>query len=264
MKKALLVISFGTSYHDTCEKNIVACERDLAASCPDRTLFRAFTSGMIIRKLKQRDNLHIDTPSQALQRLADLGYQDVAIQSLHIINGDEYEKIVRDVQALRPLFKRLTIGAPLLSGFDDYQQLISALNQQMPRLQPGEKVVFMGHGASHHAFSAYACLDHMMAVQQFPARVGAVESYPEVDVLIASLKQENVIRVHLMPLMLVAGDHAINDMASDDEESWKTQFSAAGIPAQAWLQGLGENPAIRAMFVAHLQQVLNDTQEIAA
>ena len=104
MKKALLVISFGTSYHDTCEKNIVACERDLAASCPDRTLFRAFTSGMIIRKLKQRDNLHIDTPLQALQQLAEQGYQDVAIQPLPIINGHEYEPIVREVHSVRHLF----------------------------------------------------------------------------------------------------------------------------------------------------------------
>lgn len=92
-EKALLVVSFGTSYHDTCEKNIVACERDLAASCPDRDLFRAFTSGMIIRKLRQRDGIDIDTPLQALQKLAAQGYQDVAIQSLHIINGDEYEKL---------------------------------------------------------------------------------------------------------------------------------------------------------------------------
>ena len=115
MKKALLVVSFGTSYHDTREKNIAACERDLAASCPDRTLFRAFTSGMIIRKLQQRDGIHIDTPLQALQKLAEQGYQDVAIQSLHIINGDEYEKIVREVQSMRPRFQRLTLGAPLLS-----------------------------------------------------------------------------------------------------------------------------------------------------
>ncbi|STU59352.1 Sirohydrochlorin cobaltochelatase CbiK [Klebsiella variicola] len=110
MKKALLVVSFGTSYHDTREKNITACERDLAASCPDRTLFRAFTSGMIIRKLRQRDGIHIDTPLQALQKLAEQGYQDVAIQSLHIINGDEYEKIVREVQSLRPRFQRLTLA----------------------------------------------------------------------------------------------------------------------------------------------------------
>lgn len=166
MKKALLVVSFGTSYHDTCEKNIVACERDLAASCPDRDLFRAFTSGMIIRKLRQRDGIDIDTPLQALQKLAAQGYQDVAIQSLHIINGDEYEKIVREVQLLRPLFTRLTLGVPLLSSHNDYVQLMQALRQQMPSLRQTEKVVFMGHGASHHAFAAYACLDHMMTAQR--------------------------------------------------------------------------------------------------
>jgi len=264
MKKALLVISFGTSYQETCEKNIVAWERDLAASCPDRTLFRAFTSGMIIRKLKQRDNLHIDTPLQALQKLAALGYQDVAIQSLHIINGDEYEKIVREVQSMRSRFTRLTLGSPLLSGHEDYVALLAALRQQMPALGGREKVVFMGHGASHHAFSAYACLDHMMTVQGFPARVGAVESYPEVDILIDAMKAERIAAVHLMPLMLVAGDHAINDMASDDEDSWKTQFSKAGIPATPWLSGLGENPAIRAMFVEHLQRALDAGQERAA
>lgn len=256
MKKALLVVSFGTSYHDTCEKNIVACERELAASCPDRDLFRAFTSGMIIRKLKQRDGIETDTPLEALQKLAEQGYEDVAVQSLHIINGDEYEKIAREVQSLRPLFRRLTIGTPLLSGHDDYVRLMQALEQQMPALNADEKVVFMGHGASHHAFAAYACLDHMMSVQRFPARVGAVESYPEVEVLIESLNQEGVRGVHLMPLMLVAGDHAINDMASDEEDSWKTLFTAAGIPATPWLQGLGENPAVRAMFVEHLQQSL--------
>lgn len=264
MKKALLVVSFGTSYHDTCEKNIVACERELAASCPERTLFRAFTSGMIIRKLKQRDNLHIDTPLQALQKLADAGYQDVAIQSLHIINGDEYEKIVREVQSLRPLFQRLVIGAPLLSSHDDYLHLMQALSRQMPQVGPNERVVFMGHGASHHAFSAYACLDHMMAAHRFPARVGAVESYPEIDLLIDGLRHEGVNAVHLMPLMLVAGDHAINDMASDDDDSWKTQFERVGIAATPWLLGLGENADVRAMFVRHLQQALAQTLEAAA
>ena len=127
---------------------------------------------MIIRKLQQRDGIHIDTPLQALQKLAEQGYQDVAIQSLHIINGDEYEKIVREVQSMRPRFQRLTLGAPLLSGHGDYVQLMQALRQQMPPLAATERVVFMGHGASHHAFAAYACLDHMMAVQGFPARVG--------------------------------------------------------------------------------------------
>ncbi len=264
MKKALLVVSFGTSYHDTREKNIAACERELAQSCPDRTLFRAFTSGMIIRKLKQRDNLHIDTPFEALKKLAEQGYQDVAIQSLHIINGDEYDKLVADTQILRARFQRLVIGAPLLSRHEDYQQLMQALARQMPALAPEERVVFMGHGTSHHAFAAYACLDHMMTAQRFPARVGAVESYPEINSVIDRLRQEGVKAVHLMPLMLVAGDHAINDMASDEDDSWKTQFAQAGVSATPWLQGLGENAAIRAMFVEHLHQALGHEKEAVA
>jgi sirohydrochlorin cobaltochelatase len=256
MKKALLVISFGTSYHDTCAKNIVACEEQLASTFADRDLFRAFTSGMIIRKLKQRDNLDVDSPAQALLRLAEQGYQDVAVQSLHVINGDEYEKIAREVQAYSHLFQRLVLGNALLSDFNDYELLLNALQSQMPPLAADERVVFMGHGASHHAFSAYACLDHLMSARQIPARVGAVESYPEIELILRGLQQDNVRKVHLMPLMLVAGDHAINDMASDEEDSWKTQLQEAGIEAQPWLQGLGENPQIRAMFVHHLQRAL--------
>lgn len=264
MKKALLVISFGTSYHDTCARNIDACEQQLAQTFADRDLFRAFTSGMIIRKLSQRDGMDIDNPQQALQRLAQLGYQDVAVQSLHVINGDEYEKVANEVRAHQPHFQRLVLGTPLLSDFHDYEQLMQALSQQMPPLADDERVVFMGHGASHPAFSAYACLDHLMTVRGFPARVGAVESYPEISLIIEGLKQAGVRKVHLMPLMLVAGDHATNDMASDEEDSWKTQLEAAGINATPWLQGLGENPLIREMFVEHLKRALEPQhQEVA-
>lgn len=218
---------------------------------------------MIIRKLRQRDGIDIDTPLQALQELAAQGYQDVAIQSLHIINGDEYEKIVREVQLLRPLFTRLTLGVPLLSSHNDYVQLMQALRQQMPSLRQTEKVVYGPRRQPSRIRSL--CLSRSYDDRAaLPARVGAVESYPEVDILIDSLRDEGVTGVHLMPLMLVAGDHAINDMASDDGDSWKMRFNAAGIPATPWLSGLGENPAIRAMFVAHLHQALNMAVEEAA
>ncbi|TBL85282.1 sirohydrochlorin cobaltochelatase [Hafnia alvei] len=263
MKKAILIISFGTSYHETRAKTIDACEHRLAESCPDRDAFRAFTSEMIIRKLAKRDGMQIDNPNQALQRLAEQGYQDVVIQSLHIINGDEYEKVVTQVRAHAGMFKRLRIGVPLLSSHDDFEQLIAAMKSQMPALADDERVVFMGHGATHHAFAAYACLDHMLMIHQIPAMVGAVESYPEIHHVVTRLQQQNVRRVHLMPLMLVAGDHAINDMASDDEDSWKTQLAQAGIEATPWLQGLGENPLIQQMFVEHLHDVLHQAEEAA-
>lgn len=264
MKKALLIISFGTSYHETREKTIDACEQRLAQVCPDRDAFRAFTSEMIIRKLARRDGLQIDNPQQALLRLAEQGYQDIAIQSLHIINGDEYEKVVTQVREYAHLFARIRIGTPLLSSHDDFELLMSAMQAQSPMLAADERTVFMGHGATHHAFSAYACLDHMLMVKQLPMLVGAVESYPEIGDVISRLQQQNVRHVHLMPLMLVAGDHAINDMASEEEDSWKTLLTQAGITATPWLQGLGENTLIQQMFVDHLLSALADTTEDAA
>ncbi|UNK22008.1 sirohydrochlorin cobaltochelatase [Yersinia intermedia] len=264
MKKALLVISFGTSYEQTRQKNIDACEQQLAAAYSDRDVFRAFTSEMIIRKLRKRDGLLINNPREALKQLVEQGYQDVAIQSLHVINGDEYEKIANEVRTFSDCFHRLVLGTPLLSSFADYQQLLVALQAQMPVLAADERVVFMGHGASHYAFSAYACLDHLMTSLHFPALVGAVESYPEIGHIITRLQQQGVRKVHLMPLMLVAGDHAINDMASDEPDSWQSQLEAAGICAHSWLQGLGENPLIRQMFVEHLDQALQQKQQEAA
>ncbi len=256
MKKALLVISFGTSYPETMEKNIVACEQTLADAHPDRDAFRAFTSSMIIKKLARRDNVQINNPEQALQALLDAGYEDVLVQSLHIINGDEYEKIAREIKSFQGKFARLNIGLPLLSSYDDYQDLIAALKHQSPKLAADERLVLMGHGATHHAFAAYACLDHMLMDQKLPMVVGAVESYPEIETVIKRLHKEQVRKVYLMPLMLVAGDHATNDMASDEEDSWKTVITQAGIEAEPIVQGLGENPMIRDMFAEHLAQAL--------
>lgn len=258
MKKALLVISFGTSYEETRKKNIESCELQLSAAFPDRDFFRAFTSSMIIRKLKERDNIYINNPEEALLQLYALGYEDIAIQSLHIINGDEYEKIIHQVEKYRSYFHKVSVGKPLLSSFEDYAQLLQALRFQIPALEENEKVLFMGHGTTHHAFSAYACLDHIMTHTHFPGRVGAVESYPEIHLIIDSLKKENIRKVHLMPLMLVAGDHAINDMASDDEDSWKVLLEQAGIEGVPWLHGMGENNMVRMMFVKHLEQAMDN------
>lgn len=252
MKKALVVISFGTSYPHAMKKNIEACEAELARAYPNRDFFRAFTSSMIIRKLAKRDDVHIDNPQQVLQRLKEAGYRDVVIQSLHIINGDEYEKISQQVESYRKDFDNLQLGLPLLSSMEDYDQLVEAIEYQAPQLKHDERLVLMGHGATHHAFSAYACLDHMMMAKNLPYVVGAVESYPEIESVITRLENECVNKVYLMPLMLVAGDHAINDMASDEPDSWKTLIQKAGIVAEPIVQGLGENPLIRQMFVEHL------------
>ena len=252
MKKALLTVSFGTTYSEARLRNIEACERRLAAAFPDRAPFRAFTSGMVLRRLARRDGLFIDSPPQALERLWRQGYRDVAIQSLHILHGDEYEKLLRDADDWRGRFSAIHIGAPLLNDQQDYARLICAMQSQMPPLAEDERVVFMGHGTRHRAFAAYACLDHMLAAQGIPALVGAVESYPDLDLVVDRLKKQTVRKLHLMPLMLVAGDHAVNDMASDAPDSWKSRLEQEGYQCRCWLQGLGENNLIQQMFVDHL------------
>lgn len=257
MKKALLVISFGTSYPDARIKNIEACEDAMKNVCPDRVFFRAWTSNMIRKKVATRDQMMIDSPQEALERLIDQGYTDVVIQSLHVINGDEFEKIVTGVELYRDKFEQMIIGKPLLSSFEDYQTVIEALEEQAPKTQENERVVFMGHGATHHAFSSYACIDHMFMDKKCPFIMGAVESYPEIDSILIKLQEEKVEKVHLMPFMVVAGDHAINDMASDEEDSWNSQILALGINTECHLVGLGENKMIQELFAKHLLDAMN-------
>ena len=261
MKKALLVISFGTSYPEARIKNIEACEEAMKTACPDRDFFRSWTSNMIRKKIAERDEMLVDSPQQALVRLIDLGYTDVAIQSLHVINGDEFEKIVREVQVYQDKFTSMVIGKPLLSSFDDYQAVIKALEAQVPELQADERVVFMGHGATHHAFAAYACVDHMFMDKKLPFMMGAVESYPELDPILERLQKDKVRKVHLMPFMVVAGDHAINDMASDEDDSWNSRIQALGITTECHLLGLGENQQIRALFARHLLEAICQDKE---
>ena len=122
MKKAILVVSFGTSYHETRKKTIEACENKIKESFKDYDFYRAFTSGMIINKLKKRDNMFIDNPSEALEKLYNAGYQEVVVQSLHIICGDEYNKLKDMVAQYEDKFDKISIGRPLLTYIDDYRE----------------------------------------------------------------------------------------------------------------------------------------------
>ena len=135
MKKAILAVSFGTTYHNTLEKTIAAIEADLAAAFPNRTLRRAFTSGMIIRRLKERDGLAIDNVAEALERLAAEGFEDVVLQSTHVMNGDERDKMMAQAMPFASRFTRLSIGSPLLTETEDYFAAAKALLERLPGLE---------------------------------------------------------------------------------------------------------------------------------
>ena len=256
MKKAILAVSFGTTYHDTLEKTIGAIEADLAAAFPDRTLRRAFTSGMIIRRLKERDGLAIDNVTEALERLAAEGYEDVVLQSTHVMNGDERDKMMAQASPFASRFARFAIGAPLLTETEDYFETARALMERLPRQQADTALVYMGHGTGHYANAVYALLEYVLHdLGRTDIHIGTVEGYPGFAEVCRRLEETPYVKnVTLLPLMVVAGDHANNDLAGDEEDSWRSLLTKRGYAVRCVLEGLGENPALRAVFVRHTRE----------
>ena len=261
MKKAILVVSFGTSYHETRKKTIEVCENKIKESFKDYDFYRAFTSGMIINKLKKRDNMFIDNPSEALEKLYNAGYKEVVVQSLHIICGDEYNKLKDMVAQYEDKFDKISIGRPLLTYIDDYRETVEAVKKDLDKMDIDEAVVFMGHGTEHESHSSYPAIEYMFRDYGINAFVGTVEGYPELEQVIKKLKNRNIKTVDLLPFMLVAGDHAINDMASDEEDSWKTTLEKEGFNVKVHVKGLGENPYIQEKFKNHALDCMKELQE---
>ena len=255
MKKAILAVSFGTSYPDTLRKTIAATEQALAEAFPDWEVRRAFTSGMIIRKLKERDGVEIENVHQALHRLEEEGYTHVAVQSTHVMHGEEYEKMLSQLEPYQ-LRMKISVGMPLLHSEEDYACVAKALLNWLPPLEKDEALVLMGHGTTHFANSAYAQMEHMLQASCDRVYLATVEGYPTLDSVERQLqKRPEIRRLMLAPFMLVAGDHARNDM-SGEEDSWAEQFTKAGYSVRCILQGLGECPAIRTLFVEHCRQAM--------
>lgn len=258
MKKAILVVSFGTSFHDQLENCIEATENVIRENFKDIEVRRAFTSNMIIKKLKTRDNLDIDTPKEALEKLKKDGFTEVYIQPLHVIYGYEYDKIRLAVHDYRHnnSFEKLELGTPLLYKNEDYFKVAEALKEQLPK-EENSNVVLMAHGSEHFANSAYFQFEYVLhKIGLNNVTFATVEGYPLIEDIIPSIKEKQVKEVTLMPLMLVAGDHAQNDMASEEEDSWKSILEKEGIKVNTYLKGLGENKAIQKLYVEKVKEIL--------
>ncbi len=264
-KKAILVVSFGTTFPDTLKTTIESTENKIRAAFPDYEVRRAFTSRIIIQRLFERDQVKIETEREALLRLKAEGYKEVIVQPLHIVAGAEYDKIKGIVSHLKQenAFERIELGRPLLyypgvEGHpDDYTIAIDAVKQQFPQLGRRDAVVFMGHGGPHPANAAYATLQLKFAANGLDnVFIYTVEGYPDLDWVLEKLQETNRRKVTLMPFMLVAGDHANNDMAGDEEDSGKSILQAAGFKADTFVKGLGENPAIQDIYVQHIKDAI--------
>ncbi len=255
MGKGILVVSFGTSHLDTMEKTITVIEQDIARQFPEWSVYRAFTSRMIVRKLKRTENMEIDTVEEALRRMAADGISEVIVQPTHIINGIENDRMMEDLMEHMSLFRKIRVGKPLLSSVDDYKKAIHAVMSEVG-LETGEMLVLMGHGTDHHANAAYPTLEYTFhALGYNQVLVGTVESFPELKNVMAKLEIAEKKKIALMPFMLVAGDHAKNDMAGE-EDSWKTELEDAGYAVRVILKGLGEFEGIRKIFLEHIEETM--------
>lgn len=257
MKKVILVVSFGTSYQASLEETIGAVERSIGTAFPEWEVRRAFTSGMVIRKLRERDGLSVDNVSQAMERLAADGAEAVVVQPTHVISGFEYDDMVAEVNRWANRFESLRLGAPLLSSTEDYQILCTALADALS--PPSDTaLVLMGHGTAHSANAVYAALAyHFLELGKENFVVGTVEGYPDLPATVKTVLSRGFRKVMLTPLMVVSGDHANNDLAGEDPDSWKSVFEAAGCHVTCLLKGLGQYPAIRELYTAHVRRAMD-------
>ena len=257
-KPVLLVVSFGTSFNESRALTIGAVEQALQAAYPGYEVRRAFTSQVILDILKERDGLEIDNVEQALARLTADGVREVVIQPTHIMTGSEYHDVLREAAAWTGRFDSMKMGRALVTLERDYDTLIRILAEDTAGLDPeNTAVVYMGHGTEHEANETYHKLQRKLWEQGYANYfVGTVEAEPTVEDVLALVRETSARQVVLIPLMLVAGDHANNDMAGQEEGSWKDLFEKAGYAVQCWLKGLGQYPAIQQMLVGHVADAI--------
>lgn len=254
VKKGLLAVSFGTSVNATREKTIDAIEKDFKEAFPDHTLYRAWTSKMIIRKLKARDHIQIDTVTEAMERMIADGITEVVVQPTHVINGIENDQMLAEALAYQEHFTSIRFGAPLLTSEEDSCEVVRAVMAEFGGFPKEEALVFMGHGTTHYANSIYAALDYKFKDMGYPnVFLGTVEAWPSMETLLKMVRACGAKRVTLAPFMVVAGDHALNDMSGEDPDSWRNRFVSEGFTVTCVLKGLGEYQGIRNLYIKHIK-----------
>lgn len=256
--KALLVVSFGSSYTENRIVSIDATEEALYRAFPDYDAYRAYTSQMVIDIYRERDQQEIFTVDQAIETIYEKGYEEVLVVPTLIINGEEYDQMM---DALRPFnlrFEKMTVSRALLSSPKDYEESAVALIKELPSLKEKTAVVFLGHGAHHSANSAYPALDYIFKHRGYEhIYVGTVEGFPLFDDVFKDIEKGGYENILLMPLMLTAGDHAYNDMAGDEADSWKVLFQTRGYETDVILKGMGEFTSIQNIFIENAREALD-------
>lgn len=264
-KDAILVLSFGTTFKDTRAKTIDAVINKIKATFPNKEVRVAFTSHIIVDRILENEGIKYDTPEEALARLKADGYTRIAVVNLNIVPGIEYtyDRLVTQLQQKN--FKKMTVGTPLMYYMgqegqpDQVVEFLEALKSQLPKhMRRDEAVLLMAHGTPHPANAYYAVIqDRLESMGLKNVYVYSVEGRPHLEDVIPKLKANKIKHVLLMPMMMVAGDHANNDMAGDEEDSHKTILLGEGFKVDAYLHGLGENPAVQDLFVERAKEAVD-------
>lgn len=255
----ILVISFGTSFNDSRRLTIGAIENSLEEAFSDYSVRRGFTANIVIDHVNKRDGILIDDIEAALKRAVDNNVKNLVVQPTHLMNGLEYEELTDKIADYSDAFEKVAIGEPLLTSDDDFKRVETAITDWTKEYDDGETAIcFMGHGTEADSNAVYQKMQDLLAADGFKNYyVGTVEAEPSVEDVLAKVKEGGYKKVVLEPLMVVAGDHANNDMAGDEEDSWKSVFEAEGFEVKCLLRGLGENEDIRKIYADHTQKAID-------
>ena len=258
-EKELLVVSFGTSFNDSRRLTIGAIESALEKAFPEYAVRRGFTSQIIIDHVAKRDGEIIDNMQEALDRAVDNGVKTLVVQPTHLMNGLEYEEMSKAIAQYSDAFEQISIGQPLLTSDEDFQAVAKAITEATADYDDGETaIVFMGHGTEAESNGVYAKMQQVLTDGGYAHYyVGTVEATPSLDDVLEAVKQGSYKRVVLRPLMVVAGDHANNDMAGDEDDSWKTTFEKEGYEVVCEVEGLGALEAVQQLYVEHAQAAVD-------
>lgn len=248
-KPAILMVSFGTTHDDTRAVTIDAVNALVRKTFPSVDVFQAFTSRIVIRRLKER-GIEKLTPKEMLLQLHAKGYTHILVQSTNVIDGVEMESLRDDIETSRSLFKEIRLGTPLLYHPSDFDQCIDALTKHLPKST--DAVIFVGHGTYTPATASYTMIDYMLRAKGLNNYfIGTIEGYPSFDDMLKLLRKSSARSVLLVPFMLVAGEHADNDIA----KGWNEKLTTAGYTVKLYGKGMGENPDIQQLFIDHLKYI---------
>lgn len=256
---AILVVSFGTSYNESRDLTIGAIEKRIADAFPEYEVRRAFTSQIIIDKLKERDDLEIDNVEEALDRAVADGIKNLIVQPTHLMDGYEYTDLSDALENYKDKFEKTSMAAPLLSDDADIDSVIQAITKKTASYDDGETAIcFMGHGTEADSNQVYAEVQKHLTEQGYENYyIATVEASPTLEDVMAVWKEKgNYKRVVLEPLMVVAGDHANNDMAGDEDDSWKSILTKEGYEVECILEGLGQVEEIQDIYVEHTKKAM--------